>query len=212
MTVQIEKFIWDLTYACPLRCIHCYSESGRRAARMLSRDDALRIAEIIISARPERVSLSGGEPLLVPWWSEAARLLHDAGIAVTVFTSGWLIDKKIASDLAASVTSVALSVDGNSEQTHDMVRGRSGAFERAMSALEVLERVKRDCLESGRGCYSRESIIRSLSREKKTSTSSWRTSPPVSPALISSASAQSFLRGSPPRRTSLNTGFSPPPS
>ncbi len=21
---------WDLTYACPLRCIHCYSESGRR--------------------------------------------------------------------------------------------------------------------------------------------------------------------------------------
>lgn len=121
-----RKVYLDLTYACPLRCMHCYSESGRRAARMLSRDDALRIADIIISARPERISLSGGEPLLVPWWSEAARLLGDAEIAVTVFTSGWLMDKKMANDLATSVTSVALSIDGSDEQTHNQVRGGAG--------------------------------------------------------------------------------------
>lgn len=153
-TRQIEKFIWDLTYACPLRCKHCYSESGRRAARMLQRDDAMRVVDVIISAQPMRISLSGGEPLLVPWWNEAARRMHEAGIAVTIFTSGWIMDEEAANDLADSVTSVAVSVDGADDRVHDTIRGRKGAFIKAMDALGVLERVKREWAASGRNCYT----------------------------------------------------------
>ena len=78
----ITRVIWDLTYACPLRCTHCYSESGRRAARMLDRQHMRRVAQVIIAVRPERVSFSGGEPLLSPWCTEAARLLSEAGTAL----------------------------------------------------------------------------------------------------------------------------------
>lgn len=153
-TTQIEKFIWDLTYACPLRCKHCYSESGRRAARMLQHDDAMRVVDVIISARPKRISLSGGEPLLVPWWNEAAKRLHAAGIVVTIFTSGWLMDEQVAHDLADSVTSVAVSVDGTGDQVHDTIRGRAGSFAKAMNALGVLETVKRERAASGERCYT----------------------------------------------------------
>lgn len=153
-TSKIEKVIWDLTYACPLRCKHCYSESGRRAARMLQRDDAMRVVDVIIGAQPERISLSGGEPLLVPWWNEAARRMHEAGIVVTLFTSGWLMDERAANDLADSVASVAVSVDGADERVHDAIRGRKGSFAKAMNALGVLELVKRERAASGRRRYS----------------------------------------------------------
>ncbi|MDI1450908.1 radical SAM protein [Polyangium sp. 6x1] len=137
-----EKFIWDMTYACPLRCAHCYSESGRRPAGNRD-DDVMRIAEIIAEDRPKRVSLSGGEPLVVKNWAKAARRIHDAGAEVTLFTSGWTLEEADAERLATSVTSVCVSVDGGTEQTHDALRGRSGSFGRAMAALEKLDAFKR---------------------------------------------------------------------
>jgi len=150
----IERFIWDLTYACPLRCIHCLTESGRRAARTLQRKNMLRVLDVIISADPKRISLSGGEPMLVRWWSEAARRLSEAGIDVTLFTSGWLMDDARAAELATSVTHVAVSVDGASEPTHDAIRGRAGSFLKTMSTLETLCRVKQERIERRERCYS----------------------------------------------------------
>jgi MoaA/NifB/PqqE/SkfB family radical SAM enzyme len=55
--------LWDIAYTCPLRCTHCYSESGRRPSRQLSHEDILRVADRIIFQRPEGVGLAGGEGL-----------------------------------------------------------------------------------------------------------------------------------------------------
>lgn len=150
---EIGRFVWDVTYACPLRCQHCYSESGRRASRALGREDALRVIDVMISKRPQRVSFSGGEPLLVPWLIEATQRLRDAGIPSTVHVSGWLMDEAIANDLADSATAVAVSVDGGTAETHDTVRGREGSFQKAMNALTHLAQVKAERNQRGERCY-----------------------------------------------------------
>jgi|1186.fasta_scaffold462355_1 MoaA/NifB/PqqE/SkfB family radical SAM enzyme len=84
--------IWDVTYACPLRCAHCYSESGRRASRQLSRDNMLRVADALISLEPMRVALAGGEPLLVRSIFEVAERMSRAGIEVALYTEGWVFE------------------------------------------------------------------------------------------------------------------------
>ncbi|MEU2061862.1 radical SAM protein [Streptomyces sp. NPDC013455] len=152
-STPIERFVWDLTYACPLRCQHCLSESGRRPASMLRRADALKVADVIIGARPKRLSIGGGEPLLAPWWEEATRRLTEAGVPTTIFTSGWLMNGAIAGRLADAATGVAVSVDGPGGTVHDVIRGRAGSFERSMASLEHLDRVKRERREQGRSCY-----------------------------------------------------------
>ncbi|WP_445503160.1 radical SAM protein [Microvirga sp. G4-2] len=154
MAVKIGKFIWDITYACPLRCIHCYTESGRRPARTLNRDAAMRVIDVIIAAQAQKVSISGGEPLSVRWAPEAMKRLHDAGIAVTVFTSGWSMPEKTATALADTVSSVAVSIDGADASIHDAIRARAGAFERGMKALDVLHRVKVDRQAAGQNCFT----------------------------------------------------------
>jgi MoaA/NifB/PqqE/SkfB family radical SAM enzyme len=154
MTVKIGKFIWDITYACPLRCAHCYTESGRRPARTLDRDAAMRVVDVILAAQAEKISISGGEPLSVRWAIEAMKRLHDAGVAVTLFTSGWSIPEKTAAALADAVSSVAVSIDGADATIHDAIRGRAGAFERGMRALDVLHRVKDERRSAGQNCFT----------------------------------------------------------
>ncbi|MEU2957154.1 radical SAM protein [Streptomyces xanthochromogenes] len=152
-TTPIERFVWDLTYACPLRCLHCLSESGRRPASMLGREDALKVADVIVAARPKRLSIGGGEPLLAPWWEEATRRLTTGGVPTTIFTSGWLMNDAIAQRLSDSVTGVAVSVDGAAEEVHDLIRGRAGSFRKSMASLEHLNRMKRERRERGESCY-----------------------------------------------------------
>lgn len=151
---KIEKFVWDITYACPLRCVHCYSESGRRPSRALGRDDMHRVIDAIIGAQPKGVSFAGGEPLVVSWWGEAARRCSEAGIPVTLSTSGWLMDAEIATELADSVEHLVVSIDGGTEETNDSIRGREGAFKNSMKALEFLTETKRERAASGDRCFT----------------------------------------------------------
>ncbi len=154
MTKKIEKFVWDITYACPLRCQHCYSESGRRAARTLDRDTAMRVVDVILASQPKIVSISGGEPLSVRWAVEAMKRLHDVGIDVTVYTSGWTMKERLATALAEAVSSVAVSIDGADAAIHNAMRGRAGAFERGMKALEILHQVKDERRAAGQSCFT----------------------------------------------------------
>ena len=154
MTTKIGKFIWDITYACPLRCEHCYSESGRRPSRTLDRDAAMRVVDVILGAEAKKVSISGGEPLSVRWAVEAMKRLHDVGIDVTVFTSGWTMKEALATVLADAVSSVAVSMEGADATIHDAIRGRAGAFERGMKALDILHRVKEARRAAGQNCFT----------------------------------------------------------
>jgi MoaA/NifB/PqqE/SkfB family radical SAM enzyme len=133
------SIIWDITYACPLRCVHCYSESGRRPTRQLrDAEEILRVVDAFIALKPKVVSLAGGEPLLIKNILEVAGKLREAGISTCIYTSGWRIDESTPARLAEVFNQVAVSVDGPDAGLHDRIRGRAGSFERAMNALRLL--------------------------------------------------------------------------
>lgn len=142
--------IWDVTYACPLRCFHCYSESGRRATRQLDHEGMLRVADALISLRPGAVALAGGEPLLVKGILEVAQRLSAAGVEVILYTSGWLFDPAMLDRMSSVFTQINISVDGATAQVHDYVRRRPGSFERAMAALRCLDEAARDRRRHGK--------------------------------------------------------------
>ncbi|MFC9596032.1 radical SAM protein [Streptomyces sp. NPDC056944] len=132
------EVLWDITYACPLRCSHCYSESGRRPARRLSGDDMLRAADAILALGTEGVCLAGGEPLLVPELFAVAERFTAAGVPVSLFTSGWTLDRASAGAVLDAFSAVSVSLDGATAAVHDRIRGRRGSFDRAVAALGLL--------------------------------------------------------------------------
>ncbi|MCC6558803.1 MAG: radical SAM protein [Polyangiaceae bacterium] len=133
--------IWDVTYACPLRCAHCYSESGRRPPRQLALPEMLRLADVIAAMRPMSLQISGGEPLMVRDIPEVVRRVAERGIPVGVCTSGLWLDEPTARALLAACVRIEVSLDGAARETHDRIRGQAGAFDQALGALALLDRV-----------------------------------------------------------------------
>jgi len=129
---------WQITYACQLRCTHCYTESGRRASRKLARADLLRIADTIVAMQVKRVLIGGGEPLLVPEVFEIVERLRCADIAISLYTNGFELTEEQAATMARLDAQVHVSVDGSTQEINDPIRGREGAFDAAVRSLQLL--------------------------------------------------------------------------
>lgn len=113
----------------------------------------MRVVDAFLAAQAKSVMFSGGEPLSIRWAPEAMKRLHDAGVNVTVFTTGWSIQERLAHTLADAVSGVAVSIDGADAAIHNAIRARAGAFERAMRALEFLQQVKDERQAAGQTCF-----------------------------------------------------------
>ena len=85
----------------------------------------------------EVLSIAGGEPLVYPGLTRLVAEAVQIGYTVQLVTNGLLLTKRRLAGLLDYVSLVAVSFDG-AEPTHNLVRGRSDAFRRANTALEVL--------------------------------------------------------------------------
>jgi len=83
-----------------------------------------------------QVSLSGGEPLVYRPLSKVVERAHELGFRVTMVTNGLLAAKRLAS-LLPLLDGIAVSFDGLPD-THNTMRGRADAFERAAAGLHWL--------------------------------------------------------------------------
>jgi radical SAM protein with 4Fe4S-binding SPASM domain len=135
------RALWEFTYRCDLRCLHCLVDGGEKAAGELDTGEALGLADELASLGVRAVTLTGGEPLLRADWPAVARRIKERGMIFRLSTNGHLLDRDVLRELVAIGTEqVVVSVDGI-EGTHDRLRpspsGRP-SFERVMAALELL--------------------------------------------------------------------------
>jgi MoaA/NifB/PqqE/SkfB family radical SAM enzyme len=136
-----ENIDWQVTYACQLRCTHCYTESGRRASRKLPREKLLQIADKLVAMKVRNVLLGGGEPLLVPEIFEIAERLAAGGVRIIFYTNGIELTEERARRLAALDPQFHLSLDGATADVHDAIRGREGSFEASIRAITLVDRI-----------------------------------------------------------------------
>jgi MoaA/NifB/PqqE/SkfB family radical SAM enzyme len=124
------------TRLCNLACLHCYSESGPSQRGALDPAEVVGALEVLRAEGYEAVSLSGGEPLVYRGIGEVVRGAKRLGFRVTMITNGLLVDGPNA-DVIPELDGMAISFDGLAG-THDVIRGRQGAFDRACAALRQL--------------------------------------------------------------------------
>ncbi len=144
----IRCCVWEITLACNLRCSHCGASAGRPRPDELGPAEALHLADDLAALPCQEVTLMGGELFLRPDWLAIAERLRVGGVALVLFTNGWLLDptavgqsarERIAQFRALAPRTVGLSLDGARAKVHDAQRGMPGAFDRAWGALEALQ-------------------------------------------------------------------------
>jgi radical SAM protein with 4Fe4S-binding SPASM domain len=130
-----KNVIWDLTYQCQLRCVHCLTSSGERRRGELDTKSAIKLIQTMAEAKVFCLSFSGGEPFLR---EDLVDLIHagaQTNMRVDLATNGVGIPaEKIRALRDLPVFQVQISIDGP-EEIHDRLRGRKGAFAAARQSV-----------------------------------------------------------------------------
>ncbi len=138
--IRLQAAGLEITLACPYRCQTCGSNAGAPRSSELRTDEWLAVIHDLAGLGCARVALLGGEPLLRSDWIVLAREAIENGLEVELITSGMGVDVEMARRIAElGLASVTVSVDGT-RQVHDRQRDKDGSYDRALSAIELLER------------------------------------------------------------------------
>ncbi len=122
--------------ACNCRCVMCDIWKANSEKRELSDEELAGHVADMVRLHVRRVMLTGGEPLLHRnLWALCGRLRR-SHIRVTLVTTGLLAEMQ-AADIARSVDTVVISLDGPSE-VHDAIRRVKGGFEKIARGVTAL--------------------------------------------------------------------------
>ncbi len=136
--------VWEITFRCNLKCLHCASDVNNNWIRgeELNLAEAADIIRDLKQLKCEHVVLSGGEALLREDWDVIAQQIVKQDMRVSLVSNGLIIDSEKARRIKeAGVTLVALSIDGD-ESTHNHIRQHSALFKQVKQAAVCLAKEK----------------------------------------------------------------------
>lgn len=133
-----------LPHRCMLRCKMCNiwkDGSSVYGYRKLEIKDYERFLEGLreFVDDPFMISFGGGEPLLSEDLLEIIKICSKKGFNTYFPTNAYLLDDAMAIKIAqAKVSSIGISLDSIEPQMHDLIRGKTGAWQKVMEALQFL--------------------------------------------------------------------------
>ncbi len=131
---------WEITYACNLRCPHCFTESGSAKNNELDTRSALSLVDKLAEAKILRLLISGGEPFLRPDILTILRKISRTNMRLDIASNGVVLPEKILKGIRdLPVFHVHVSIDGIGK-SHDRFRGHPGAFDAACKNIERLQK------------------------------------------------------------------------
>ncbi len=129
---------WEVTRACPLRCVHCRAEAQpNRHGSELSTEEGFALINDVAQMGTKVFVITGGDPLARPdiyslLMKSVATGMH-VGFSPSV--TGRLRGDALERAAEIGVGTIHISLDGAGPLTHDRFRGVSGHFERTMLAI-----------------------------------------------------------------------------
>ncbi len=92
MDLKLKEMLWEITLQCNKNCFYCGSngqlEPVTKCWERKHSEELECIAHAIAEYPPETITLTGGEPGVVPCLESIVDILRDAGISVRVVTNG----------------------------------------------------------------------------------------------------------------------------
>ena len=135
---------FEITNKCMLRCLHCYNRSGNDLSRNeLSDVEILDITNQLADIGLFSFCFCGGEPLTrFDLIIKMCSILKDNCNNLNMVTNGYLMDEQKAIKLKeAGLDLIQISIDGSNAKTHNHMRAVDGAFEKAINAINILNKI-----------------------------------------------------------------------
>jgi len=137
---EINSVSFSLTDRCNLQCKHCSSSAKESSADdSLSTSQVKSILDKLFDISPNRIILTGGEPLVRRDFFECLSYIRDRyNHELFLLTNGTLITENNAPVLASSFDSIGISLDGYDSISCSHIRG-ANVFDTVMNSIELLK-------------------------------------------------------------------------
>ena len=131
--------VWEITFACNMRCLHCGTSAGKLRPEELSTEEALALIDELAELGCKRITLSGGEPLLRPDWAQLARHINSRDMETYLISNGFAVTPEIVDEFQdIGFRNIGISFDGT-EKTHNHIRQSKHSFERALNTMRMMK-------------------------------------------------------------------------
>ena len=143
----ITGALFELTYRCSEKCLHCYNmgatrndeeQSGRAKFEELTIDDYKRIIDEMCDEGLVTVSLSGGDPFSYKGIWEIIEYLYQKDVAVSILTNGQLLANQIDRLAHLYPRTVRVSLYAANSEMHDGVTRKKGSWQTTMDVIHKL--------------------------------------------------------------------------
>jgi len=143
----ITSVMFELTYRCSEKCIHCYNVgatrndeeiSTRGDRKELTLDDYKRIIDELYDLGLIKVCLTGGDPFSKSFAWELIDYLYNKGTAFDVFTNGQRIVNDVERLANYYPRLVGVSIYSGIADVHDYITRIKGSWEKSMSVVRQL--------------------------------------------------------------------------
>lgn len=122
--------------ACNCRCVMCDIWKDNKNLKQLTEEDIASLLTSLKQFGTQQVVMSGGEALLNPNFFSLCRILRDAGMKVSLLTTGLTL-KNHAEMLVHWVNDIIVSLDGD-QHLHDAIRNIPGAFHKLKDGVRYI--------------------------------------------------------------------------
>lgn len=134
------RVFYDISYACNLRCKHCFTESGTKEENELTLQEKIKFADDCISLGVGRISIAGGEPLYCRDLYPFLDYCTSKELSVSITTNGTLLSEENVKRLNHyNIKTVTISLDGATEKSCESIRGK-GNLSSVLSGLKNMHK------------------------------------------------------------------------
>lgn len=135
-----ETVVWEITFKCNAKCIHCGSDcTSEEKAYQLSTAECFKIIEDLADIGTKTVILSGGEPLMRQDVGAIAAMIRRHGMQVGFISNGYMVNERTVKMLQAiKPIAFGISIDAADAYLHDYIRGMKDCFAHVENAIKLL--------------------------------------------------------------------------
>ena len=143
----ITSVMFELTYNCSEKCIHCYNEgatrndeekSGRGNREEMTLEDYKRVIDELYEQGLIKICLTGGDPFSKPFAWELIDYIYNKGLVFDIFTNGQRITHNVKRLADYYPRSVGISIYSGLPNVHDFITRTPGSWNRSMNVVKEL--------------------------------------------------------------------------
>ena len=145
----ITSVMFELTYRCSEKCIHCYNigatrnneeQSGRALLKELQLEDYKRIIDELYEEGLTKVCLTGGDPFSCSFAWEIIDYLYTKEIAFDLYTNGLRLVNNEERLARYYPRVVGVSIYSGEAHVHDSITRIKGSWEKSVGVIDRLSK------------------------------------------------------------------------